>query len=153
METDFVQLGRCLLKAFARQDYQAVRRTAAEYLRAAERHRSSANYGNAIHQVNTLLGLIELEADRAERAKRYLLDSARTPGSRQLRAFGPSMLLAQRMLERGHRKAVIEYLEACGSIWRLSFGQLWRWRRQIRQGRTPNFGYNLSYLIDYKSFG
>ena len=126
---------------------------ASDYLVAAERNPHSTDYGNAIHQANTLLGLVELQHDHIDRAAEYLLNSARTPGSRQLKAFGPSMLLAQQLLERNQRSTVLRYLDECRSLWMLSFGSLWKWRRQILQGRTPNFGANLSYLTDYKSFG
>ena len=153
METEFVRLGRRLLKAYDRRDYRAVSRMASDYLEAAEHHRGSTNYGNAIHQANTLLGLVELQHDHVDRAAEYLLNSARTPGSRQLKAFGPSMLLAQQLLERNQRNIVLRYLDECRSLWMLSFGSLWKWRRQILQGRIPNFGANLSYLTDYKSFG
>lgn len=153
MENEFLQLGRRLLLAFDKRDYLSVGEMATAYLSTAEQYPESANYGNAIHQANTMLGLVELENDRDDRAADYLLHSARTPGSRQLMAFGPSMLLAQRLLERGHRRTVITYLEACRSLWMLNLGQLWIWRRQILRGRNPNFGANLSYLTDYKSFG
>ncbi|CAH1002057.1 hypothetical protein LEM8419_02972 [Neolewinella maritima] len=153
MEAEFVLLGRRLLKAYARRDFIKVSQMATDYLAAAERYRDHTNYGNAIHQANTLLGLMELEQDHIDRAAEYLLNSARTPGSRQLKAFGPSMLLAQQLLERNQRRTVLRYLDECRSLWMLSFGSLWKWRRQILQGRTPNFGANLSYLTDYKSFG
>ena len=153
METELVRLGRRLLKAYDRRDYSAIPHMASDYLVAAERNRHSTDYGNAIHQANTLLGLVELQHDHVDRAAEYLLNSARTPGSRQLKAFGPSMLLAQQLLERNQRSTVLRYLDECRSLWMLSFGSLWKWRRQILQGRIPNFGANLSYLTDYKSFG
>ncbi|THH41721.1 hypothetical protein [Neolewinella litorea] len=153
METEFVQLGRVLLHAYARRDYHAVDRLAKNYLAAAENFRESPNYGNAIHQANTLLGLMELRHGRIDRATEYLLESARTPGSPQLKSLGPSMLLAESLLAAGQTNAVEEYLRDCRKLWRLSFGTLRRWRRQISRGRIPNFGANRSYLIDYKSFG
>lgn len=153
MENELRQIGRRLLLAFDRHDFTNVSGIADDYLRAAMRNPDSADSGNAIHQANTLLGLVELENNRADRAASYLMSSARTPGSRQMKAFGPSMLLAERLLERGYRKTVLKYLDECRSLWMLSFGQLWVWRRQIMRGGRPNFGANLSYLTDYKSFG
>ncbi|MCP9237640.1 hypothetical protein [Lewinella sp. JB7] len=153
MENELVLLGRRLLQAYARRDYLAVSRMAIDYLAAAERNRDSAHYGNAIHQANTMLGLIELEHDRVDRATDYLLHSARTPGSPQIKLLGPNMLLADKLLAYGQRSAVLRYLEACRRLWTLSFGTLWRWRWQVARGRTPDFGANLSYLTDYKSFG
>ncbi|NJB85089.1 hypothetical protein GGR26_000834 [Lewinella marina] len=153
METDFVQLGRGLLVAYARHDYPAVGGLARQYLSAAEHHRHSAYYGTAVHQANTLLGLMELREGRPDRAADYLLASARTPGSPQLTFLGPSMLLAESLLAAGQSSAVIHYLQECRKLWKLSFGTLGKWRRQIARGRVPDFGANLSYLIDYKTFG
>lgn len=153
MDDDFLQLGRAMLRAFDRQDYRSVKTIATAYLSVAERNRDSTNYGNAIHQGNTLLGLVALEHHRIDHAAKFLLKAARTPGSRQLKAFGPNMLLAQKLLEVGQHNTVLHYLDECRSLWMLNFGQLWHWRRQIVRGRTPNFGANLSYLTDYKSFG
>ncbi|WP_116105272.1 hypothetical protein [Lewinella sp. IMCC34191] len=152
MESEFVQLGRCLLKAYAKRDYYSVSAMALVYLDLAENNRDSWNYGNAIHQANTLLGLVELQNGRIDRATDYLLSSAKTPGSPQLHTFGPNMLLADRLLALGQRRAVVNYLKQCRRLWRLSFGTLLKWRWQILRGYTPNFGANLSYLTDYKSF-
>ncbi|MBB4077598.1 hypothetical protein GGR28_000199 [Lewinella aquimaris] len=153
MENELILMGRRLLKAYARRDYLAVSQMAIDYLAAAQRLPNCANYGNAIHQANTMLGLVELENDRVDRAAAYLMDSARTPGSPQIKAFGPTMLLADRLLAHGQRSAVLRYLDECRSLWMLNFGTLWRWRREILRGGTPDFGANLSYLTDYKSFG
>ncbi|MGB3800120.1 MAG: hypothetical protein WA952_09925 [Lewinella sp.] len=152
METEFVQLGRRLLRAYAKRDYYTVSSMALIYLDEAENNRDSWNYGNAIHQANTLLGLVELQNGRIDRATDYLLSSAQTPGSPQLTTFGPNMLLADRLLALGQRRAVVKYLKQCRRLWRLSFGTLLKWRWQILRGYTPNFGANLSYLTDYKSF-
>lgn len=153
METEFVQIGRGMLHAYARRDFASVASLAQAYLTAAEDHRHSRHYGNAIHQANTLLGLLELRAGHTERAADFLLASARTPGSPQLMALGPSMLLAENLLAVGQNALVIRYLRDCRKFWKLSFGSLRRWRRQIARGRTPDFGANRSHLIDYKSFG
>ncbi len=149
----FVLRGLQLLKAFQHRDPQTVRHLAKDYLEAAERNRHSKNYGNAVHQANIVLGLIALERQEVELAEQYLLAAARTPGSSQLKGMGPNMLLAQKLLESGRRRTVLRYLERCGKFWRLSMGRLWKWKLEIRAGRTPNFGANLSYLLDPKSFG
>ena len=153
MENELISIGRRLLRAYARQDYISVNAIAHDYLSAAEAHRESADYGTAIHQANTLLGLVELQRGEVERAEYYLLNSARTPGSPHIKIFGPNMLLAYRLLEAGKSNCVLRYLDECRSLWKLSFGALWRWRRQIARGHRPNFGPNLSYLTDYKTFG
>ena len=145
--------GLHLLRAYRMHDCDTVRRLALDYLRTAELYRECRNYGNAVHQANIVLGLIALENDRVERAEAHLAAAAETPGSAQLTSFGPNMLLAQKLLQMGRRKAVLNYLDRCGAFWKLSFGRLWRWKLEIWAGRTPRFGANLTHLLDPKSFG
>ena len=149
----FVQRGVHLLRAYGHADARSVRRLAHEYLQAAELNRNSSNYGNAIHQGHTVLGLLELDAGNLEKAERHLAAATRTPGSSQLKGIGPNMMLAKRLLEHGRMPAVLDYLTECGKLWKLSFGRLWKWKFEIRRGRTPDFGANLTYLLDPKSFG
>ncbi len=149
----FVMRGVHLLRAYAQADRQSVRRLAREYLQAAELHRNSPNYGNAVHQANTVLGLLELENGNLPQAEEHLVASALIPSSPQLAGMGPNMMLAKRLLEHGRISPVLDYLTYCGKLWKLSFGRLWKWKFEIRRGRTPNFGANLTYLLDPKSFG
>ena len=149
----FILRGLHLLRAYHRHDCDTVRKLAQDYLRAAELHTHCRNYGNAIHQANTVLGLIALENDQIDRAEDYLAAAAATPGSSQLTSFGPNMLLAKKLLMIGRRQPVLRYLDRCGAFWKLSFGRLWRWKLQIRSGGTPDFGANLTHLLDPKSFG
>ena len=149
----FTHTGLQLVRAYGMQDAGTVRQLALDYLRSAEQFRDSRHYGNAIHQANTVLGLVALENDRIERAVAYLDAAGRTPGSAQLTSFGPNMLLAKKLLQMGRRRPVLRYLNHCGAFWKLSFGRLWRWKLEIRAGRIPNFGANLTHLLDPKSFG
>ncbi len=149
----FVHRGVHLLRAYSQADPRSVRRLAEEYLQVAELNRNSQNYGNAIHQANTVLGLLELESGNVEKAALHLVASAKTPGSPQLAGLGPNMMLAKRLLDHGRTSTVLEYLTYCGRLWKLSFGRLWKWKFEIRCGRTPDFGANLTYLLDPKSFG
>ncbi|MBB4077599.1 hypothetical protein GGR28_000200 [Lewinella aquimaris] len=149
----FILWGNHLLRAFRSSDADTVRALAKEYLQLAESNRQSKNYGNAIHQANTVLGLLALENDHVDRAEFYLAAAGRTPGSSQLAGFGPNMLLAHKLLKAGRSHAVLKYLDCCSKFWKLSFGKLWMWKFEIRRGRVPNFGANLSYLLDPKSFG
>ena len=149
----FIQRGVQLLRAYGHADARSVRRLAHEYLQAAELNRNSSNYGNAIHQGHTVLGLLELDNGNVESAERHLVAAARTPGSPQLKGLGPNMMLAARLLQHGRMDTVLSYLTQCGKLWKLSFGRLWMWKLDIRRGRTPDFGANLTYLLDPKSFG
>ncbi|CAH1002056.1 hypothetical protein LEM8419_02971 [Neolewinella maritima] len=149
----FIHRGLHLLRAYRQHDCETVRRLALDYLQLAEQHRNCGNYGNAIHQANIVLGLVALENDHVDRAEAYLTAAAATPGSAQLTSFGPNMLLAKKLLLAGRRRTVLTYLDRCGAFWKLSFGRLWRWKLEIRTGRIPNFGHNLTHLLDPKSFG
>ncbi len=122
------------------------------------------NYGNVIHQANQLLGLAALQEGRVTEAKQYLIAAAITPGSPQLNSFGPNMVLAQRLLERGEKNVVIQYLDLVARFWaHLTKDELARekkmksredakvirvvkvfnqkqiadWKQQIADGRTP----------------
>lgn len=135
---------RC--EPLAQTAYQAgenakARQYAGALLEAVAGQTQSWNYGNAIHHAHTILGLIDLEENRLEDAKRHLLDSARHKGSPQLNSFGPGMELASELLQRGERKTVLEYLDLCSSFWRSSDGRLEKWRTLIRAGGTPDDGW------------
>ena len=149
----FLLRGLHMLKAFHQSDRTGTSRLAHEYLQSAELHRNSRNYGNAIHQANTVLGLLELERGNVKLAENHLLAAARTCATPQLSGLGPNMMLAHRLLQHGRTRVVLDYLTLCGKLWKLSFGRLWKWKFEIRRGRTPDFGANLTYLLDPKSFG
>ena len=149
----FLLRGLHMLKAFQQSDRSGTGRLAEEYLQSADLHRNSSNYGNAIHQANTVLGLLALDRGNVTLAERHLLAAARTSTTTQLSGLGPNMMLAHRLLKHGRTQAVLDYLTLCGKLWKLSFGRLWKWKFEIRRGRTPDFGANLTYLLDPKSFG
>lgn len=101
------------------------------------------NYGNAVHEANTVLGLVALKRGDTAEARRRLLASARVRGSPQLNTFGPTMALARELLLIGEREDVLEFLELCGRFWESDRGRIDRWMNEIRDGRPPDFGANL----------
>ncbi len=115
---------------------------AARALKRAEQNRSW-DYGNVIHQGNLVLGQLELRAGEIEEAEKYLLEAGKTPGSPQLNSFGPNMYLALELLKKARTKAVLEYLDLCGSFWDRERIELWS--KEIESGKTPDFGANLWY--------
>lgn len=146
--------GRMLLQAFSSsRDDRHVRSLAEAYIQLARSNRLRKGYGNAIHQGYTILGLLELRRGDVRQAEAHLLASTDTPGSSQLWGMGPNMLLAENLLLQGRTSSVITYLDRCGKLWKLSFGRLWYWKRSIKNGFLPNFGANLSYLVDPRTFG
>jgi hypothetical protein len=148
-----MELSGRLLRQYPRLAARELRPKAHALLLRVKENPSARGYGNAFHQANTILGLAALDGGNIEEAVHYMMASARTPGSRQLCSLGPNMLLAQRLLRRGRRKEVIAYLNACRSFWKCSLATLWKWKAQIRLGDMPNFGPNLSHLLDPKTFG
>ena len=66
-----------------------------------------------VHQGNSTLGHIALEKNSIADAKKYLLASAEVRRSGVLGSFGPNMSLANELLRRGEREAVVAYLERC----------------------------------------
>jgi hypothetical protein len=100
----------------------------------------SWNYGNAVYDAHTILGRVALSKNDVAGAERHLLESGRTPGSPQLNSFGPNMVLADQLLERGSSKAVLEFLDLCGKFWSLGKDRLAQWSQAIQDGKEPDFG-------------
>lgn len=101
--------------------------------------------GQAVHDGNMVLGLIAVRRGDLAQAKLYLVESAKTTGSPMLDSFGPNMLLAKALLEKGERDAVLEYFTRCKSFWKMGADRLDAWSATVRQGGMPSFGANLSY--------
>lgn len=118
---------------------------ATELLETATRHKKDWNYGNAIHKGHIALGRIELRKNNIQAATQHLIDAGKTPGSPQLNSFGPNMLLAKELLEKGESVAVLQYLDLCEQFWEMSGGRLKKWREVIKTGEVPNFAANLLY--------
>jgi len=128
---------------------------AKQLLEMAERYREDWYYGNAVHHAHTVLGQVELARGNPAAAEIALLESGRTPGSPQLNSFGPSMALAEELLDIGRSDAVVEYLELCKEFWCPAGDEspgvdrtrrtLDTWIFLVKDGRIPDFGANLIY--------
>jgi tetratricopeptide (TPR) repeat protein len=118
---------------------------AQELLELAKKYPSDWNYGNAIHDGNMILGRLALANGQLEKAKSYLIEAGKTPGSPQLDTFGPNMTLAKDLLEIGEKEIVIEYFELCRKFWELENGRLDSWSASIKGGGVPYFEANLLY--------
>ncbi|MCC6511060.1 MAG: hypothetical protein IT423_18305 [Pirellulaceae bacterium] len=104
------------------------------------------NYGNVLHQTMIINGLLALgRDDDLERAKGFLVLAGQTPGSPQLGSYGPNMLLAKVLLDRGEYEAVECYIDQCGLFWDSGKEELATWRSQVRVRQIPDFGANLFY--------
>jgi hypothetical protein len=104
-------------------------------------------YGNATHVGNLVLGRLALLGGDVGRAKEHLLAAGRVPGWPTLISFGPNMLLASELIERGERAAAVEYLDLCAKFWERQDGRIEGWKGVIREGGMPNFGGNLNHAL------
>ncbi len=134
----------CLLEVDAGSRADA-RKHAEEVLSLAANYQSDWNYGNAIHKGNLTLGRLALRNGDVEKANQYLLEAGKTPGSPQLNSFGPNMVLAKELLERGEKKAVLQYFDLCNKFWEMHGDKLREWTALVKGGVIPDFGGNLLY--------
>lgn len=152
MKSRFHSIQKLLSASYQEKDNDSIKSLAFEYLNLAAQNKGDWNYGNAIHQANLYLGLIELEQNNIDASKGYLIKAALTPGSPQLKTFGPNMLLAKKMLEEEQTEIVLEYIRLCKTFWSfwLSFFPTRRWKKEIKRGEVPDFGAHLFYYMEDK---
>ena len=118
---------------------------ARQLLKEADTRKNDWNYGNAIHDGNMVLGRIALKSGDIEKAKYYLIEAGKTPGSPQLNSFGPNMTLAKELLEKGEKEIVRKYFKLCENFWEMDMGRLKEWTSIVKKGEIPDFGPNLVY--------
>lgn len=111
----------------------------------SKNYKDDWNYGNAQHTANIVLGMVAIKEEKLEIAKQYLSAAGDSNGSPQLETFGPSMVLANALLERGEKECVIEYLSKVKKIWKFNDGRLDSWISSIKGGGKPYFGVNLEW--------
>jgi hypothetical protein len=124
--------------------FEVAGRHAAKALEALQYSQRDWNYGNVVHRAHLVLGHVALSQGDTQRAVRELALAGQTPGSPQLRTFGPNMSLALALVLRGQKQAVVDYLSMCGKFWE-NQDRLAEWTCDIESGRVPNFGSNLRY--------
>jgi hypothetical protein len=144
-ELRYYELGDLASSAFEAGEIGKAQQYASELLLSAPKFKNDWNYGNALHKGNIVLGRIALQQGDIVGAKEHLIAAGQTPGSPQLKSFGPNMTLAKELLEKNERDAVLTYLESCGKFWKMDRGQLQSWMATIKGGGTPDFGANLLY--------
>jgi hypothetical protein len=144
---DFYKATKAAPAAFKAGDMSKAALLSHDLLKQAELWKDDWNYGNAIHVANLVLGRIALLNKEPDKARVYLLNAGRTPGSPQLNSFGPNMLLASEMLKIGESEAVLEYFDLCAKFWSPENSLLEVWKADIKNGNAPDFGANLRYLF------
>ena len=143
--TRFYRLDDLTKQAFEAGEIEKAAKYANELLETAQKYPKDWNYGNAIHLGNNVLGRVALKQGDVKKAVQYLLNAGKTPGSPQLNSFGPNMSLAKELLEKGEKNAVLQYFELCRKFWSMGGENLDNWTKEVKAGRTPDFGANLLY--------
>jgi len=95
--------------------------------------------GEGVYYANHVLGMIAFQSGDISSAKRYLVESAKTPGSPWLGQATQDMGLAEALVKHGEHDAVIEYLELCKRFWKEDMHLLDAWQTTIRAGGVPRF--------------
>lgn len=134
----------------AKESYEAgkveeARKYATELLTLAPNYKGDWNYGNAIQDGNLVLGRIALREGKTEEAKQFLIEAGKIPGSPQMNSFGPNMSLANDLLGKGEKDVVLQYFQLCRKFWKMDYGKLNDWSKEVNAGNIPDFGANLVY--------
>jgi hypothetical protein len=114
-----------------------------ELLNVAPQYSTDWNYGNAIYYGNWVLGRVALQQGNTAAAGQYLLSAGATPGSPQLHSFGPNMMLAQELIQKGQTAEVLQFFKLCANFWKMDGGKLDEWAALVKAGKMPEFGINL----------
>ena len=112
----FLLLPKMGKTAIMAKDFKIAGDYAERLLLLEKKYPASWNYGNAIHDANIVLGMIALKNKNIQTAKRYLLKAGNAPESPQLRNFGPNMMLAKALLDKGERQIVIDYFQSLKNL-------------------------------------
>jgi len=122
--------------AYEAGDYAKAEAYAQEVLAAADREPKWPQ-GTARHYGHSVLGLMALRDGRVEEAKEHLRLSGLVAEDGTLGSFGPDVLLARELLQRGEKAAVLAFLEACRAFWSGENGRLALWKQMIEEGKQP----------------
>lgn len=131
----FYKLNDLAALAYDNGDIELARSLAERLLELAGDYSDNWNYGNAIHDANSVLGRIALKEGDVKGAAAYLRKAGEIKGSPQLNSFGPNMVLAKDLLAEAP-DAVIDYLRNCGKFWP-SRTRIERWIKAIEKGEKP----------------
>lgn len=102
-------------------------------------YEESWNYPNAINIAYTIIGLDALNRGDVEVAVDSLIKSAPPRPSPQISVYGPTFALAARLLSKGNRHDVVEYLTKVRSVWANGSIKVSGWIDEINFGSIPDF--------------
>lgn len=141
----FYALADAAKESFNCNNIEDARKYAQELLELSLQFKQDWNYGNAIHDGNMVLGRIALLDGKLKDAKQFLLMAAKTPGSPQIKTYGPNLSLAKDLLEKGEREIVLKYINLCCDKWLYGSWEKAKLLEDLKNGETPTFGPNLFY--------
>ena len=131
--------------AFEAGEIEKARLWAVESLNQQSSSNLDPSFADSDHHAHIILGRIALRRENLAEARQQLIAAGKSPGSPVLGSFGPNMMLAKELLERGERDTVIHYFQECASFWKLHGDKLVDWTATVKSGGIPNFGANLVY--------
>ena len=140
----FYELGGEMGAAYGGANPADAASIAKQFLEAAKIFSCNWNYGNAIHDANSVLGLLALRTGNKNEAISYLKAAGASPGSPTLDTFGPSLLLANELVTLGEYDAVIDYLRSVKGFWKMDRGQIDTWISELSEKKKPDFRKHLS---------
>jgi tetratricopeptide (TPR) repeat protein len=94
-------------------------------------------YGEWIHEGHRILGHVALKADDVDTAKAELAKAGKTEGSRMMENIGPQLTLANALLKKGEKDAVVAYLEKVEKLWPRGADTVADWIEQIKKDEKP----------------
>ena len=104
--------------------------------------------GQVQHIYYIISGQVALEKGDIEKAKESLLLAGNVQSSPVLKSFGPNLVLAKKLLEKGERETVIQYFDLCANFWSMDDGRLAKWKESVKKGEMPNFGIAIANLTN-----
>jgi hypothetical protein len=138
-------LGHATKESFNQGHDEEAKALAVEMQDLAPAYKKDWNYGNAVQDFNIVLGRLALKSGDIDTAREHLLAAGRSPGSPQMNSFGPNFSLAKDLLTTGDKAIVLEYIDLVRKFWKLDHRKLDQWKKDIEEGRAPDFGANLVY--------
>lgn len=130
----FYEMESLISIAYESGDYEKASNLIKEDLELAQIYRCNWNYGNSIHNSNSVLGFIALSNDDIDGASKYLVAAGKSTGSPQLDSFGPNLDLANELLSLGQKEAVVEYLKGVRKFWNGKESTIDEWIGKIEAG-------------------
>lgn len=149
----FYEMEDLINSAYEEGNYDKATTLITEYLELASIYHSNWNYGNAVHNSNQFLGFIALEKNDVAAAANYLVEAGRSTGSPQLDSFGPSLDLANELLSKGERDAVVSYLQGIRKFWDGKESIIDDWVQKINAGEEVQLNQYQPSLLEMFLYG